>query len=822
MDLGNLNFSVTTNMASLKQDLDMTQRGLQVLHRNMDRLDQKFQEGKVSVEQYARKSTELRARISELQGDTLRLTEGLRQQSAATFTAANAMHSLKGGVGTMQQATRSTRDLGRGFLEVSRAVEDAQYGLAGVLNNLPGIISMFGGASGLAAAVSLTSVAAYTLYKNWDRVMGAVGQRVAVPAIDTSSLEGAQERLKAVKKEIDDLRERGQITAAESVHFGELQTEEKDLKEAIKLKQRIEHLKEQRTEVAEAAIRGLEQSITESGSGDTIKKIEEVLNNYGAIHNDPSASVEVNKIRMDRAKKEADQFRKDFYNGDRSAYTYMIEIAKSIFGRKSKFVSDLQRHAPWVQEHKDTTSNMMDAFKQIRDKHESERKDRQELAAQGRENEEQMLSDMSEGASKKVLARHGNRLEAMAIKLQSAGLSERKQIDAMSGTIASEFAKTEKALAEFPDALSDASRALAKKVIQTTEQMITDLEVQENLTRTEAIRRINAQAEAKIQGNQQNLATEEFSQAALSENARMRKFNPRMAKMTQADAAKAGQARQSALSDIGLSAQDQVGVGKLSNSKLAPQANAHFNALVSSGVDQKTAYEETLRTFEGGKKVNLGAAFGRSMNRLMHDQGEEAAMGMGQNMDTGGRAKRRVARQQKAYANRPKPLSMDEHNQKAWDDSERRMSLPKDVSDAIRIGIGMDNRKIGERNDLFQRTDEENEQRQKDRRAAIQPQIDATTKRDNARAAKIKEVMAKNPKLGKRMASNDNAKAGIDAMISQAIFGAPMGSMASLDGQGVGGSQGGKDPAEKMSSTLDDVLVELKEIKNKRAIGVLV
>src|SRR5581483_6059527 len=57
-------------------------------------------------------------------------------------------------------ATGSTRNLGLGFLELSRAVEDAQYGLNGVLNDLPTMVSMFGGPAGLAAVVSLTAVGA--------------------------------------------------------------------------------------------------------------------------------------------------------------------------------------------------------------------------------------------------------------------------------------------------------------------------------------------------------------------------------------------------------------------------------------------------------------------------------------------------------------------------------------------------------------------------------------------------------------------------------------------------------------------------------------
>lgn len=48
---------------------------------------------------------------------------------------------------------------GMGVLEVSRAIEDAQYGIRGVLNNIPSIIQSFGGSMGLAGVISITAVA---------------------------------------------------------------------------------------------------------------------------------------------------------------------------------------------------------------------------------------------------------------------------------------------------------------------------------------------------------------------------------------------------------------------------------------------------------------------------------------------------------------------------------------------------------------------------------------------------------------------------------------------------------------------------------------
>lgn len=60
-----------------------------------------------------------------------------------------------------------------GFLAFSQAVEDAQYGIRGVLNNIPQMVLGFGGTAGLAGAFSLAAVAGVALYPVLERLYGA-------------------------------------------------------------------------------------------------------------------------------------------------------------------------------------------------------------------------------------------------------------------------------------------------------------------------------------------------------------------------------------------------------------------------------------------------------------------------------------------------------------------------------------------------------------------------------------------------------------------------------------------------------------------------
>jgi hypothetical protein len=61
--------------------------------------------------------------------------------------------------GSKDRLNKSTQNSGLAMLEFSRAVEDAQYGIRGVLNNVPQLISFMGGSAGLAGVISVAAVA---------------------------------------------------------------------------------------------------------------------------------------------------------------------------------------------------------------------------------------------------------------------------------------------------------------------------------------------------------------------------------------------------------------------------------------------------------------------------------------------------------------------------------------------------------------------------------------------------------------------------------------------------------------------------------------
>ena len=91
------------------------------------------------------------------------------------------------------KGARSTRNTNLAFLEFSRAVEDAQYGIRGVLNNIPQMVLLMGGSGGLAGIISIAAVSMSQLFTQLTKV--------------EEKLPEATERLEELKQGLVDIHE---------------------------------------------------------------------------------------------------------------------------------------------------------------------------------------------------------------------------------------------------------------------------------------------------------------------------------------------------------------------------------------------------------------------------------------------------------------------------------------------------------------------------------------------------------------------------------------------------------------------------------------
>lgn len=97
-----------------------------------------------------------------------------------------------------QKATKSIKNTGQGMLQLAYFMDDVQYGIKGILNNIPGLVIGFGGGAGLAGALSLATLAGAKLYE-W---LSSTEEK----SVDlTKKLEEEREAFKKLKEEVGEI-----------------------------------------------------------------------------------------------------------------------------------------------------------------------------------------------------------------------------------------------------------------------------------------------------------------------------------------------------------------------------------------------------------------------------------------------------------------------------------------------------------------------------------------------------------------------------------------------------------------------------------------
>lgn len=134
--------------------------------------------------------------LADARGANLAMLDRMRVQAAATKRE-------------MDNLGRGTQNAAMGFLEVSRAVEDAQYGFRGVINNVPGMVMAFGGSMGLAGGISLAVVALYNLGKAYTAWLESIDGSKAVLA----HAEAWEKVYQAERKAIQEGRDAADLAA---------------------------------------------------------------------------------------------------------------------------------------------------------------------------------------------------------------------------------------------------------------------------------------------------------------------------------------------------------------------------------------------------------------------------------------------------------------------------------------------------------------------------------------------------------------------------------------------------------------------------------
>lgn len=119
---------------------------------------------------------QLSAELKETQRQMHKLSES-SPDYAQLSTRADELKSRLNELGESSgRAAGSGRNMGNAMLQGSRAIDDLQYGLPGVINNIEGIASAMGAGAGAAGAATVLAVALNLAWKNWDNISGSIDQ----------------------------------------------------------------------------------------------------------------------------------------------------------------------------------------------------------------------------------------------------------------------------------------------------------------------------------------------------------------------------------------------------------------------------------------------------------------------------------------------------------------------------------------------------------------------------------------------------------------------------------------------------------------------
>jgi hypothetical protein len=145
---------------------------------------------------------ELSAELKETQRQMHKLSESSPDYAQLSSRADELRGKLNQLGEGSERAAGGGRNMGNAMLQGSRAIDDLQYGLPGVINNIEGIASAMGAGAGAAGAATVLAVALNLVWKNWDKISGSIDQTKPLWTALTPD-EESQKRLDEFNKTLE-------------------------------------------------------------------------------------------------------------------------------------------------------------------------------------------------------------------------------------------------------------------------------------------------------------------------------------------------------------------------------------------------------------------------------------------------------------------------------------------------------------------------------------------------------------------------------------------------------------------------------------------
>jgi len=213
---------------------------------------------------------------------------------------------------------------GMGILEVSRAIEDAQYGIRGVLNNIPGIIQSFGGSMGLAGVVSIAAVGVTVLGKRlYDLATNAKENEARTKAL-TAANEKFSSGVKAAASNLENFREQQRKSAEEAKNAARMEETFRRFGDPVGISERQSDRRREERDALQSII-SLREELARIGGGARPENLDLVGN---AVEDADSAKTLIDNLIKQRDQVERKMEKANIAGmGDFGAMVHDIETA---------------------------------------------------------------------------------------------------------------------------------------------------------------------------------------------------------------------------------------------------------------------------------------------------------------------------------------------------------------------------------------------------------------------------------------------------------------------------------------------------------------
>jgi hypothetical protein len=232
---------------------------------------------------------------SQLKDELARGIITQQQYDAAVQRNIDDQKKLVASILSTQAAMRSgsggMQNFGQAVMQAGYAIEDLQYGVGGVLNNIPSLLMGLGLGAGLTGAIQILIVGVTQLYKHWDDIAKLWGQAKELD-LTTASVEKLTERIKKLEEQtVRTAQETNELTQAR-IRLREEQEREKG----------VQSLQDQQAELQRKQGAVIREAVTEQGGGlDAVAKalMQAVARDEGEAGLDKRASKEALAARAE-------------------------------------------------------------------------------------------------------------------------------------------------------------------------------------------------------------------------------------------------------------------------------------------------------------------------------------------------------------------------------------------------------------------------------------------------------------------------------------------------------------------------------------------